>query len=56
MFARLSRTVLFGAYQLSIAIAILLMPIAIVARRVGIPVPMHRPLRALEDAYDRIDE
>lgn len=56
MLARLSRLVLFGAYQLSIAIGIVLLPVALVARRLGIPIPMHRAIAALGAAYERTDD
>ncbi|MFW6448813.1 MAG: hypothetical protein ACOC0X_04655 [Halobacteriota archaeon] len=53
MLERVSRTLLFGAYQASIAVGILLFPAAIVTKRLGIPLPIHRVIRALGAAYER---
>lgn len=47
------RAVLFALYQLSIALGITLLPLALVARRVGVPLPLHRVIRRVGDAYDR---
>lgn len=55
MLATLSRTLVFGAYQLAIAVGILLLPAAIVTKRLGISLPVHRVIRALEGALDRLE-
>ncbi len=52
MFAPLRRATLFALYQLSILAGILLLPVAIMARRVGVPFPMHRVMEVLANAYD----
>ncbi|MFP4590017.1 MAG: hypothetical protein ACLFMX_07315 [Halobacteriales archaeon] len=55
MLERVSRTLVFGAYQLSIALGILLLPAAIVSQRLGVPLPIHRVIRALGAAYERFE-
>ncbi|MFB6189401.1 MAG: hypothetical protein ABEI57_05925 [Halapricum sp.] len=56
MESRLSRTVLFALYQLSVLIGIALLPIALVARRAGIPLPIHRAIDRLGSAYEHSTE
>jgi hypothetical protein len=47
------RAIVFAAYQLSLLTGILLMPLALLARKVGVRVPIDRLVRRLGDAYDR---
>ncbi|WP_458204798.1 hypothetical protein [Haladaptatus sp. NG-SE-30] len=56
MFAPLRRATLFALYQMSVLTGILLLPVALVARRVGVPIPMHRIVQSLEQAYDEATE
>ncbi|WP_458187599.1 hypothetical protein [Haladaptatus sp. NG-WS-4] len=56
MFAPLRRLTLFALYQLSVLTGILLLPVALVARRAGVPIPMHRLMETLEKAYDEATE
>lgn len=42
MFARLRSIARFALYQLTIITGILLLPVGILARQVGIPFPFHR--------------
>ena len=49
----LHRTILFALYQLSLALGILLLPLAIVFKQVGIMLPIHRLVDTLGRAYDR---
>ncbi len=44
---------LFGAYQLSLLIGILLLPVAVVAGRLGVTLPIHRVIQTLERAHER---
>jgi hypothetical protein len=53
MEARLYRAFVFALYQLSLVLGIALMPFALAARRVGVPVPVHRVVTRLGSAYDR---
>lgn len=55
MFAPVSRALVFGAYQLTVALGILLFPAAIVTKRLGIPVPLHRAIRTLAALHDKLD-
>lgn len=52
MSTRLTRTTTFALYQLSLFAGVLLLPIALVARRMGIPVPYNRIIARLGDAVD----
>lgn len=49
------RAAVFALYQTSIAAGILLLPVALLARRAGIPFPAHRVVTALAAAYDRTE-
>ncbi len=53
MIERLSRALLFGAYQLTIALGLVLLPLALLMGRFGITLPMHRLVKTLGDAYER---
>jgi hypothetical protein len=46
------RLCVFALYQLSIAVAIALFPVALLARQVGVTLPVHRPVERLGTAYD----
>ncbi|WP_170178707.1 hypothetical protein [Halapricum salinum] len=52
MESRLSRIALFALYQLTVLVGIALLPIALVARRAGIPLPIHRLIERLGAAYE----
>lgn len=52
MIAQLQRALLYALFQLSIATGIALMPAALVARRAGIPFPVHRVLKPLQSSLD----
>jgi len=49
---RIHRAAVFALYQLSVAISICLMPLALVATRAGLTLPAHRLVERLERAYD----
>ena len=49
----LYRASLFVLYQLSLVVAIVLLPIALLARQAGVRLPIHRPVDRLGKAYDR---
>lgn len=55
MVSRLYRTTVFALYQCSLLLGILLMPFALVARRVGLTLPVHHLVERLGNAYDRDD-
>jgi hypothetical protein len=52
MFDRITRLGLFAAYQSTIALGILAMPVALLARRAGFTLPLHRLVESVGDAYD----
>lgn len=51
MASRLHRVTVAAAYQLSLLAGIVLMPIALVARQLGVPMPIDRVLRRLGEAW-----
>lgn len=52
MATRLYRGAVFALYQLSLVLAIMLLPVALVARRAGITLPVHRAVERFGDAYE----
>ncbi|MFW6384475.1 MAG: hypothetical protein ACOCZC_03660 [Halodesulfurarchaeum sp.] len=52
MIARLIKLATLTAYQTSLAVGIALLPAAIVARQVGITLPVHRLVQRMETAYE----
>ena len=49
---RIHRATLFALYQMSVAISICLLPLALLVRQAGLPLPIHRVVSRLERAYD----
>ncbi|MFB6256980.1 MAG: hypothetical protein ABEH58_09705 [Haloplanus sp.] len=52
MFDAVRRAGLFALYQTTVALGILLMPVALLARQVGLRLPVGRLVDALGTAYD----
>lgn len=52
MTSRVSHALLFALYQLSIALGIVLLPLALVARQAGVTLPVHKLLETVGDAYE----
>ncbi|WP_225334113.1 hypothetical protein [Halomicrobium urmianum] len=52
MESQLYSGVVFALYQLSVLTGILLLPVALLMRRLGLSVPMHRVVRRLEEAHE----
>ena len=53
MESRLYQLVVFALYQLTLLVGIFMLPVALVARRLGVPLPVHRIVERLDDAYER---
>ena len=53
MESRLYQFGLFALYQLSLFAGIFLLPVALVARKLGVPIPAHRVVVRLNEAYER---
>jgi hypothetical protein len=51
MIEPMRRAALLTAYQFTVVLGILLMPIALLARRAGVTLPVGRLVRTLDDAY-----
>ncbi|MFB6141352.1 MAG: hypothetical protein ABEJ26_13075 [Halosimplex sp.] len=43
---------MFALYQLTLFAGILLMPLALVVRKAGFTLPVHRAVSRVNDAYD----
>jgi hypothetical protein len=56
MFAPLRRATLFALYQMSVLTGIFLLPVALVARRAGVPFPMHHVMQTIAKAYEEAAE
>jgi len=54
MIQQLERAALFAVYQLSIAVGILLMPVALLLGRAGVTLPIHRVVERLDEAYANV--
>ena len=52
MITRLSNVALFALYQTTIAFGLLLLPLAVAMKRVGLSLPVHRLLARVERTYD----
>lgn len=52
MKSRVHYATTFALYQLTVAIGIVAMPLAIAARQAGLTIPLHRLLARVEAAYD----
>jgi hypothetical protein len=53
MLRHLRSLLLFALYQCCLLAGILLLPVGVVASRVGVPFPYHRVVARAEEAYDR---
>ena len=52
MKTRAHRATLFALYQLTIALGIVVMPVALLARQAGLTVPVHRLIETVGTAYE----
>jgi len=52
MRTRMQRATVFVLYQLSLLAGIALLPVALLMRRVGVSLPVHRVVDRLETAYE----
>jgi hypothetical protein len=55
MASSLYRASVFALYQFSIVVGIALMPLALVANRAGLPLPVGRLVERLGEAYERAE-
>ncbi|XVH31511.1 hypothetical protein ACNS7O_14135 [Haloferacaceae archaeon DSL9] len=53
MFESVTRLTLFALYQFTVVLGIILFPLAIATRRVGVTLPVRRLIAATEAAYER---
>ena len=54
MIDRAHRATLFALYQLSIALGIVMLPVAMAANRVGLRLPVHRLVEGLGTKYEAV--
>ncbi|WP_435194336.1 hypothetical protein [Natronomonas sp. EA1] len=52
MTSPLYRATLFATYQTTIALGVLLLPIALLARKAGLPLPLDRVIARVGAAYE----
>ena len=52
MYTPFKRALLFALYQTTVAASIVLLPLALLARQAGVPLPAHRIVNRMERAYD----
>jgi hypothetical protein len=52
MFDTVRRAAVFALYQASVATGILLLPVALLTRRLGLTPPVHRVVGALGDSLE----
>lgn len=55
MESRLYRAAVFVVYQVSLLVGIMLLPLALAARQVGVTLPVHRVVDRLGAAYERAE-
>jgi len=53
MIESVTRLTVFALYQLTVLFGILLLPVALAARRLGITLPVDDLIERLDSAYDR---
>jgi hypothetical protein len=46
------RKTVFALYQFTVAVGILLMPLAVATRKLGVSLPLHRLVETLGEAYE----
>ncbi|MFB6081373.1 MAG: hypothetical protein ABEJ67_00995 [Halanaeroarchaeum sp.] len=52
MIDRLTTAAAFTAYQTTVALGITLLPVALLANRLGVRLPVHRLIERTESAYE----
>jgi hypothetical protein len=52
MTTRATRGLLFATYQLTVLLGVLLMPVALLVRQLGVPVPLDRLVSRLGNAVE----
>jgi len=53
MIESVTRLTVFALYQFTVLLGILLLPVALAARRLGIQLPVGELIERLDSAYDR---
>ena len=53
MIERLYATTLFALYQMSVALGIVMLPVALLTRRIGFTPPIHRVVKRIDRARQR---
>ncbi|MFB6069924.1 MAG: hypothetical protein ABEJ76_02775 [Halanaeroarchaeum sp.] len=52
MIDRLTATAAYTAYQTTVALGITLLPVALLAKRLGVTLPVHRLIERTESVYE----
>jgi hypothetical protein len=51
----LNRAIVFALYQLTLFAGILLLPLALVMRKAGITLPVHRAVSRVNETYEDVE-
>ena len=51
----LNRAIVFALYQLTLFAGILLLPVALVMRKVGVTLPVHHAVSEINETYEEMD-
>jgi hypothetical protein len=51
----LNRAIVFALYQLTLFAGILLLPLALVMRKAGITLPVHRAVSRVNETYEEVE-
>ncbi|QPV62671.1 hypothetical protein I7X12_18390 [Halosimplex litoreum] len=51
----LNRAIVFALYQLTLFAGILLLPLALVMRKAGISLPVHRAVSRVNETYEEVE-
>lgn len=54
MMEMLRRSAVFAAYQLTVLLGIVLLPLAVMARRFGVTLPIGRMVTQMDETYERV--
>ncbi|WP_123534639.1 hypothetical protein [Halosimplex salinum] len=55
MRSTLNRATVFALYQLTLFAGILLFPLAVAMRKVGVTIPVHRAVSRVNETYEEMD-
>lgn len=54
MYESLQRLTVFAAYQLTVVVGLAMLPLAVLARRAGVTLPLGRLVERMDEAYEQV--